>query len=215
MMIPSIFLCFVLAGADDPVKDEPKASNEPLRQELLAMFKEDQELRQKLVEWMQSNPQGGVNKLDKKDGMPAEIKKLQDLDKKNTARLKKIIEQHGWPGYSHVGRDGANAAWLLVQHADHDRPFQKKCLTLMEGAAKKGEASKQNLAYLTDRVLIGEGKKQRYGSQFMQKDGDWVPQPIEDEANVDKRRADVGLPTLAEYKKMIKEAYQGKGEKKQ
>jgi hypothetical protein len=29
----------------------------------------------------------------------------------------------------------------------------------------------------------------------------WVPQPIEDEANVDARRATVGLPPLAEYLK--------------
>jgi hypothetical protein len=57
-----------------------------------------------------------------------------------------VIEKHGWPGKSLVGADGAQAAWLLVQHADLDREFQRQCLPLLKEAAEKGEASKQNLA---------------------------------------------------------------------
>jgi hypothetical protein len=34
-----------------------------------------------------------------------------------------------------------------------------------------------------------------------------VLEPIEDEANVDKRRAEVGLPPLAEYLLMLKKVY--------
>jgi hypothetical protein len=34
------------------------------------------------------------------------------------------------------------------------------------------------------------------------------PRPIEDPANVDIRRAEVGLPTLAEYVRTSKEAYE-------
>jgi hypothetical protein len=54
---------------------------------------------------------------------------------------------------------------------------------------------------------MGEGKKQLYGTQFTLKDGEFIPSPIEDEANIDKRRKEVGLDTLAEYTKTIREVY--------
>jgi hypothetical protein len=201
----------VLFGQEtkDAEKKSSAAADEKLRQELLQMVKEDQDVRMKLLDLAKS-----ASRDPKKLGDLPEIKKLRDLDKKNTEQLKALVVKHGWPGKSLVGVDGAHAAWLLVQHADHDRPFQKKCLTLMEAAAKKGEVTKADVAYLVDRVLIGEGKKQRYGTQFKQEKNDWVPQLIEDEVNVDKRRAEVGLPSLAEYKKMVQDAYKPKEEKK-
>ena len=49
--------------------------------------------------------------------------------------------------------------------------------------------------------------KQLYGTQFTVVDGQWKPRPLEDEANVDKRRAEAGLPPLAEYRKLIEQEY--------
>jgi hypothetical protein len=97
-----------------------------------------------------------------------------------------------------------------VQHADKDREFQKRCLTLLERAVKAREASAGEFAYLTDRVRVGENKKQIYGTQFRQVDGKYQPYPIEDDKNVDKRRKEVGLSTLAEYRKKVEEAYKPK-----
>ena len=65
----------------------------------------------------------------------------------------------------------------------------------------------KNLALLTDRVLLAEGKKQLYGTQFTFVNGKLKPHPIQDEANVDKRRAEAGLPPLAEYAKMLEKVY--------
>jgi hypothetical protein len=124
--------------------------------------------------------------------------------------LKAIVKEHGWLGRSLVGEDGARAAWLLVQHADQDREFQKQCLELLAKAVKAKEASAVDHAYLTDRVRVAEKKKQIYGTQFQVKDGKMEPYPIEDETNVDKRRKAIGLPTLAEYRKTLEEAYQPK-----
>jgi hypothetical protein len=70
--------------------------------------------------------------------------------------------------------------------------------------APAGEVSRQDLAYLTDRVLVNDGKKQRYGTQMGM---NFEPQPIEDAGNVDQRRAEVGLPPLAEYVKLAREQY--------
>jgi hypothetical protein len=129
--------------------------------------------------------------------------KMRDIDVQNTAWMKEIVDKYGWPGKSLIGEDGAQKAWLMVQHADHDRAFQKRCLQLLETAVKKGEAKPENLAYLTDRVRVGDKQKQIYGTQFREMNGKQEPFPIEDEANVDKRRKEVGLPSMAEYRKMV------------
>jgi hypothetical protein len=125
-------------------------------------------------------------------------------DGANRTRLKAIVQEFGWPGKSLVGADGANAAWLLIQHADADREFQKDCLRLME-AAPAGEVEGKHIAYLTDRVLVGAGKPQKYGTQL---GADFKPLPIADEGNVDDRRAKLGLPSLAEYIKTAKAEYE-------
>jgi hypothetical protein len=195
-------------GADKLGTRGAKPANESLRKELLRLMEEDQAARKKFIEWLSRQ-----SKVDMKNGMAGDhpvARSIREIDRKNIARMKEIVDKYGWPGKSLVGADGANAAWLLVQHADQDRPFQKKCLELVKAAFKQGEATGQQLAYLTDRVLVGEGKKQIYGSQFQQKDGKLLPSPIEDEANVDKRRKEVGLNPLAEYAKQVAETYKSK-----
>ncbi|MEX2117516.1 MAG: DUF6624 domain-containing protein [Bacteroidota bacterium] len=77
---------------------------------------------------------------------------VRDIDQRNTERMKDIIQQAGWPGKSLVGEDGAEVAWLLVQHADHDIQFQKNMLPLIEEAAKKGEATFVQATNLRVRV---------------------------------------------------------------
>jgi hypothetical protein len=191
--IALLFMPTALLAEPEPA---PKI-NEELRKELADRVKEDQDARKALI---------AAGKMSDPDSM----KKMEEIDKRNTAWLKGVIDKHGWPGKSLVGEAGAHDAWLLVQHADHDRPFQKRCLDLLKDAVRKGEASGKDLAYLTDRVLVGEGKKQLYGTQFTTKDGEMVPSPIEDEANVDKRRKEVGLETLAEYTKTLREFYKQK-----
>lgn len=171
-----------------------KIGNRALREEILKMKEVDQLERQKIV--------GLAQPID-----PALVREVEAVDVRDTTRMKEIIAAHGWPGKSLVGEDGAAAAWLLVQHADKDPEFQQRCLPLLAEAVKKGEASGQNLAYLTDRVLVAQKKPQRYGTQARQVDGKLVPSPIEDEAHVDQRRAEVGLGSLADYMKQMEQVY--------
>jgi len=163
--------------------------NKKLRQELLGMVERDQEARRAIA------PDGGPGA----DPDSEEAMRMCQVDDVNTARMREIIEEHGWPGRSLVGEDGADAAWLLVQHADAEREFQKHCLGLMTEAVGAGEARADLLAYLTDRVLVGEGELQRYGTQLHRVDGKWAPFALADEEQVDQRRAAVGLGPLADY----------------
>ncbi len=155
-----------------------------LRTELDKRVAKDQELR---------------NRANEGGGDQALIEQILATDRDNTAWLKQIVSTQGWPPISKIGRDGAQNAWLLVQHADLDPAFQEQVLALMRTAVAKGEASGANLAYLTDRVRVAQDKPQVYGTQFHEVDGVLEPRPIEDVAHVDERRAGVGLGTMQEY----------------
>ena len=200
----------LVALADDV--PEPMPVKEPeLRSELLRRMTTDQETRKALMQWMKVH---GPNDTDVAAARSKEEKaefekltaKVKAVDDDNTKWLKGVVEKHGWPTNTLVGTDGANTAWLLVQHADADPEFQRRCLDLM-AKLPKDEVSQSNLAYLTDRVLLAEGKMQLYGTQFTVVAGKWKPRPLEDEPNVDQRRAEVGLPPLAEYRKLIEQEY--------
>ena len=113
--------------------------------------------------------------------------------------MKKIVAKRGWPTKRMVGSDGTRAAWLLVQHADHDVAFQRQCQSLLERLKGTGEVSSVDIAYLTDRVFVNESKPQLYGTQFHTVEGVRKPRPIHDPVNVDNRRIAMGLGTLKEY----------------
>ena len=56
----------------------------------------------------------------------------RNLDIVHAEKLKEIVKAHGWPTIPLVGKKASRNAWLLVQHANHDLGFQKKCLARME-----------------------------------------------------------------------------------
>jgi hypothetical protein len=159
--------------------------NQSLRDELLAMDAEDQRVRQELMD------QDALG-----DGYHP---RMEVVHKRNAARLKEIIAEHGWPGRALVGDDGAFAAWRMAQHSIGDPPLQRLCFNVLEDAARRGDVSPQHPAYLLDRIRMYEGKPQIYGTQFMpNREGDTVPWKIEDPEHVDERRATIGLRPLAE-----------------
>jgi hypothetical protein len=162
-------------GRFGPVRED-RATNAGLRAELLRRVEKDQAARK-----------------------ARDLEAVRAVDAENLPWLKQVIEEHGWPGSSLAGTDGARAAWLLVQHADRDPVFQRQCLGLMTTAAGQGEASRTDLAYLTDRVLLAEGEPQEYGTQATVRDGRYVPRNLRDPGDIDERRASVGLQPLAEY----------------
>ena len=64
----------------------------------------------------------------------------------------------------------------------------------------EGESNKTNYAYLIDRVAVNTGREQRYGTQGGCSAAHiWSPKPMEVPSEVDRRRAEVGLPPLPDY----------------
>jgi hypothetical protein len=124
---------------------------------------------------------------------------MAGLHRRHAARLGEIVAARGWPGRSLVGDDGAEAAWLVAQHAIGDPPVMRRCLSLVEAAARLGEAPAWQRAYLLDRIRTLEGRLQRYGTQRdWDAGGTLRPLPLEDPAGVDARRAAVGLGPLGD-----------------
>ena len=164
--------------------------NEELAAELARMAAVDQRIRKPLKE-----ARTMVGQLDAKRAM-----EYERIDGENTERLRQILAEHGWPGKSLVGEKGAHDAWLIAQHADHDPAFQRQALELLREAVARGEARPRELAYLTDRVRVNEGRGQVYGTQ-MRPDENGLPvsQPVEDPERVDERRAEVGLEPFDQY----------------
>lgn len=160
---------------------------ETLRQELLSRFERDQVARRAI--------RGDVSN-------PELIASISAIDRENTLWMREVIAANGWPLRSLVGSEGAQAAWLLVQHADHDLPFQKECLALLEAAVAAGEAEASCWAYLVDRVAVAEQREQTFGTQF---NAEREPFPIADRDNLDERRTGVGLEPFAAYRRVMQE----------
>lgn len=173
---------------DKPPKGAP-VEDPALRRELLAMLVQDQAVRTGVA------PPGDSRTADE---LAAD---WDETDRRNTARMVEVMDEHGWPGWRLVGSDGAFAAWVIVQHADLDLPVQERGLALMTAAVEKGDADPSDHAYLVDRVRVAKGQPQVFGTQWGA-DAAGHPEPrtpIEDAALVDVRRAAVGLGTIDAY----------------
>jgi hypothetical protein len=183
------------AGPTDLV-DSTIAAPE-LRAELLAMAEKDQAVRRELIAAGADNPD---RKL---------LEKVIAVDSANTARIREIVAEHGWPGAALVGTDGCSAAFIIVQHAA--QATQEEMLPLVEAAFRAGDLEGQSYALLLDRVLMKRGEPQVYGTQILSfdqwEDGRPAAYPIADEEHVDERRAEMGLPPLADYLEMVKRVY--------
>jgi hypothetical protein len=150
----------------------------------------DAELRGELLRRVAADQQARV---------AADFDAVRRADDDNLPWLRQLVAGTGWPGRSVVGEDGAHAAWLLAQHADRDPELQRHCLDLLTAAVRDGEASPEDLVYLTDRVRLAHGEPQEYGTQMHGTPDGWVPGNLRDPGQVDERRAAAGLGPLAGY----------------
>lgn len=132
---------------------------------------------------------------------------MRRVHEENNSRIKEIIHDNGWPLECMVGEDGAEAAWLIVQHAILEPEFQKECVSFIKRAVEKGEASSWHLAYLQDRVLMQQGKPQIYGTQHIANNGKMEPLPIEDIKKANLKRQELGLWSLEEHTAHLQKDY--------
>jgi hypothetical protein len=120
-------------------------------------------------------------------------------DSTNLIAVRKILDEHGWPGDDVVGSKGNYTLFLLLERAE--LPIQEMYLPLMRDAASKGASRSNHLALLEDNVALQKNGKQIYGSQvaFNNETQEYYVSPLADPDNVDKRRAELGLDSMQWY----------------
>ena len=148
-----------------------------LRRQLRAMVQEDQDVR-----------------------LAFDHARMEAVDARNRPEVERIFNKYGWVTKTLAGKDAAHDFWLLVQHQAPE--IQRRFLPALEKAAKAGVASMTDYAYLYDRVQVGLGKPQRWGSQVACKDGKAVLSPVDDPAGLDARRKELFMLPVQEYLKM-------------
>lgn len=158
--------------------------NTGLRDTLLAMQRRDTETRERLLAAGRLYGDYAVE--------------MQAVHNAHAERLAALIAEHGWPGYTLAGEDGARAAWLIAQHAIGTPDLQRGFLRELAAAVERHEASALQLAYLTDRIRFNEQRPQRYGLVLDWNAAGELDCALEDPSQVDAWRAAVGLPPYAE-----------------
>lgn len=181
------------------------AEADPRKAELLRRAARDQFARHHITAlWSRAGWAGPVSPNAMKYLGPVIGVDFCVVDTENLAWLKADLKANGWYKISKYGAQADNMAWLMVQHADSDRAFQREMLEILDELSAKNESSRKNYAYLYDRVAGAEKRPQRYATQGTCLPGKaWEPLPIEDPENIDKVRASVGLGPLAEYRKQF------------
>jgi hypothetical protein len=131
---------------------------------------------------------------------------MMRTDSANTSWLKAYVARWGWPTSAQIGRGAEESAFLIVQHAVHDTAFMRAMLPGIVQAYRRGDLDGGSVAMLTDRLEVKAGHGQTYGTQLSLRNGRWMLDPIADSARVDERRRKMGLPSLAEYKRVVDSA---------
>ena len=186
------------------VRDED-VGNKALQIEVIKMYVNDQSVRGAVLSEI-------VNKYTLEE---YELTKLDvaSIAKINRDRLKEIIIEFGFPTRQLVGKDAMQGIFLIIQHSDDDKAWQKAQLPNIEKAVKQGDMDGQSYAYLYDRIKINGGEKQLFGTQF--KNVDLVNRKVEladteDVENLDRRRMEIGMMPIHMYEQFMLKISQSK-----
>lgn len=175
------------------IEKNGEGTDAALRDQLLKMRDEDQAAR-------------GISHGKNSGVAPGMVKQLAATDTRLTTELKQVVAQKGWPTIALVGIEASNGAMLILTHSQ-DHAWQRQLLPQLQEMADAGKIDASPLALVVDKELVGEGKLQRYGSQFMFIGGKMSMYAVEDPAHLDDRRAEALLPPMSVYRQMMSQMY--------
>jgi hypothetical protein len=134
---------------------------------------------------------------------PVVARRVDQLDVQNIDWLKALVRDRGIPTAEQVGENGVKWAWLLVQHADRDPKLQATVLPMFVKRYEAGELSGDEIAKLTDRILLAQRKPQRFGTQFNWLSGQFERRQAGEIAEIDAHRRELRLMPLTDYACMM------------
>jgi hypothetical protein len=119
-------------------------------------------------------------------------------DSINLIKVSNILDTQGWPSKKKIGKRGTSTLFLVIQHSN--LKTQQKYLPMITKAMNRNDLPKRQYAMFYDRLLLGQGKRQIYGTQLAMSKESKKPYvlPLGDAKNVDERRAKMGLNSMQE-----------------
>lgn len=171
----------------DAYEKEYDAELYSIRKELTEMRVKDQSIRLLLIDAQ------GKNKH-----IPEIRKIMSGIDSINAVRVTEIIDRYGWLAPDDIGYEANEALFLCLQHSQ-DSLIQNRYLPILKEAVGSGAAKGWQYAFLADRCLMNQGKKQIYGTQRITKDKIDYLVPLQNIDEADSLRKDLGLEPLSDY----------------
>lgn len=129
------------------------------------------------------------------------MKKMEEEQKKSNNHIEIIsdlIQQYGWPDLDTLGKRLSLVPVYVIIHSDN-LTIQKHWLPSVEKAFRDNKVEAYWFAHVFDAVMKKEKGVQRYGTAYFANPEDRLEYsigPLEDEANVDSLRAEIGMPPL-------------------
>lgn len=193
-------LMAAVGGVGTALVSGQRVQNPSLGLELIAMSRETSGGGVIIGSTDEYQVEGGFTRpsIPDREALAEMIKTAEQLVEEHTARLKEIVDEYGWPGKRLVGHDGAHAAFELLRQSD-DKDFRAQAASLMQ-QLPKGQVDPYDLATIVDLVAMEQGRPQVYGTQIgCNRDTGQIEVAggIEDEASLNQRRAEIGLPGYA------------------
>ncbi len=119
----------------------------------------------------------------------------------NEKKVKDLLNKYGWPTKEMIGEQGNLTICNVLQHSSIE--VRLKYLPMMRNAVHEKKLAPRFLVRAEDRIATDEGNLQIYGGQmkYYPETKSFNVWPILDPANIDKRRAKIGLIPIAEHLK--------------
>ena len=131
------------------------------------------------------------------DYFAGDLRELETLHSVVAGKLEPVFIEWGWLGINFFDWEAAGALSKLVSLCWSQPTFMRRCLPIIEQAARSGEAPGSSFALHYDTVMSLENKKQVYGAFFdWDADGQLSAAEIIEPQLVDFRRAVFGLESF-------------------
>ena len=178
----------IVARVDSPA---PAKLDKDLKKELLKIVAKQRELIMQVVQNDQKKQ--------------SDQERLHKVYADDAAKLCQILNKYGWPTTGLVDREGVAAVYVILKNGSYE--LQRDLLPVIVAAIKKDPAQKAEFAGLFDRLRVSAGLKQMFGTQAVSLGGFLVLYPIEDQGNLNVRRAEFGLPDIDVYIRYLERTY--------
>lgn len=131
--------------------------------------------------------------------------KMEETDSTNLVVVSHILDCYGW--LDGLSQEANKAIFLVIDHSDFET--MNRYQSLFHKAAEKGYISFGDLVTMEDRMLMNDGKPQKYGTQAyaLGREGESIIYiwPVEEPEKLNERRADAGLSPIEDYLEAVKQ----------